>query len=114
MEHVEAELTFLLRSEARRTVLVALDVEEALGRNEIEESLDASRRTVSRVLGTLVEEGYVQNRGNRYRLTAYGAFAIEVYRNRRPGRGVPAVINRRSASLTATTAWKTPASAVGS
>jgi predicted transcriptional regulator len=81
MENVEAELTFLLRSDTRRTVLVALDVEGVLCRDEIEESLDASRRTVSRVLKTLVDEGYVRNRGNRYRLTAYGAFAIDLYRD---------------------------------
>jgi predicted transcriptional regulator len=81
MENVEAKLTFLSRSDTRRTVLVTLDMEGGLGRTEIEESLDASRRTVSRVLKTLVDEGYVQNRGNRYRLTAYGAFAIDLYRN---------------------------------
>jgi predicted transcriptional regulator len=81
MENVEGELTFLLRSDTRRTVLVTLDVEGELDRHEIEEHLDASRRTVSRVLKTLVDEGYVQYREDRYRLTAFGAFAIDLYRN---------------------------------
>lgn len=79
MEQVEEELTFLLRSENRRDVLTALKQHRSLDRHEIVERADASRRTVSRVLKTLDEEGYIRNSNSSYRLTAYGGSMIDLY-----------------------------------
>ena len=81
MENADEELSFLLRSDNRREILIALAERGPLDRHEIRDALDASRRTVSRVLKTLVEAGYVRNLGNRYRLTAFGAFQVDTFRD---------------------------------
>lgn len=81
MENADEELSFLLRSDNRREALIALAEHGPLDRHEIVDGLDASRRTVSRVLKALAEEGYVRNLGNTYRLTAFGAFQIDMFRN---------------------------------
>lgn len=81
MRSTEPDLTFLLRSDTRRETLVALDQEGPLNRHEVEDRIDASRRTVSRILNTLTEEGYVQNEGGIYRLTPFGGLVVGLYRN---------------------------------
>lgn len=81
MEQVEDTLAFLLRSENRRDVLAALRDSRTLDRCELVDQVDASRRTVSRVLKTLEEEGYIRNTDNSYRLTSYGGFMINLYQD---------------------------------
>lgn len=58
-----------------------LDREGPLDRHGVEDRIDASRRTVSRTLNTLVEEGYVQSEAGIYRLTAFGEFVVGLYRD---------------------------------
>lgn len=81
MDSTAPDFTFILRSDTRREALVALDKQSPLDRPEIADQVDASRRTVSRTLNTLVEEGYVQSQGGVYRLTALGDFVAGLYQD---------------------------------
>lgn len=72
-------IAYLSRSENRIAVLLSLQAAGPLGRDEVEEEVDASRRTVSRVLGELTEEGYVRNSEAGFRLTRFGAIVTDAY-----------------------------------
>lgn len=67
-------LTFLSQSSNRHEALSALQAAEPLDRYDLEERLDASRRTVTRTLDALADRGYVTEGDAGYRLTAYGSF----------------------------------------
>lgn len=81
MTVVEDELEFLLRSENRTGLLVALREGQPLDRYDLETRLDASRRTVSRALDALTERGYIAESEAGYALTAYGATMVDAYRD---------------------------------
>ncbi|MFW5963973.1 MAG: helix-turn-helix transcriptional regulator [Natronomonas sp.] len=66
---------YLARSETRIELLSVL-AEEPADRRDLRDELDASRTTVSRSLGGLIERQWVteENNGGPYRLTALGAY----------------------------------------
>lgn len=80
MGQVEDELAFLLRSENRTAFLAALDEAGNLDRYELEDRLDVSRRTVTRIAKNLTEKGYIEESSNSYTLTAFGTAIAEAYR----------------------------------
>lgn len=72
-------LRFLAQSEHRPETLGAIRASGPLDRDEIEAQLDATRRTVVRTVEALTDEGYVEQVGERYRLTALGAAVYDAY-----------------------------------
>lgn len=72
-------LRFLAQSDNRPATLAALRAAGPLDRDGIEARLDASRRTVIRTVEALTDEGYVEQVGERYRLTALGATVYDAY-----------------------------------
>lgn len=81
MAGAEDELEFLLRSRNRTELLLALEETQPLDRYDLEQQLDASRRTVTRALGTLSERGYIRETDRRYSLTVFGASVAASYRD---------------------------------
>jgi predicted transcriptional regulator len=77
-----------LRSDNRTDVLSALDDAGPLDRYELEDRLDASRRTVTRILGSLAERGYLSERGSSYALSAFGAALARAYDDYRETAGL--------------------------
>jgi predicted transcriptional regulator len=75
----EAELEFLLRSDNRTALLGVLDEAGPLDRYELEDRVDASRRTITRILDTLSERGYLSERDGAYALSAFGTAIAEAY-----------------------------------
>lgn len=76
----EDEFEFLLRSGNRTELVLALAEGAPLDRYDLERRLDASRRTVTRALDELGERGYIQETGEGYTLTAFGASVADAYR----------------------------------
>ncbi|MFB6123154.1 MAG: helix-turn-helix transcriptional regulator [Haloferacaceae archaeon] len=74
MADVTDELAFLAQSRNRHEALSALRTTAPLDRYDLEDRLDASRRTVIRTLDALADRGYVTDSDGEYRLTAYGSF----------------------------------------
>lgn len=66
------ELQFLLRSETRLNVLSALAQRAPLETDVLEETLDTSRRTLTRTLRQLEDRRLVEETEDGYRLTAFG------------------------------------------
>ncbi|MEF8908361.1 MAG: hypothetical protein V5A13_10905 [Haloarculaceae archaeon] len=81
MAAAEDELEFLLRSGNRAELLLMLDETQPLGRYELERQLEASRRTVTRVLDALSERGYIEEGDTGYSLTAFGTSVAASYRD---------------------------------
>jgi predicted transcriptional regulator len=79
MQH-DAGIEYLLRSDNRTALLLALEQDQPLDRYEIEDRLSASRRTVTRVLGELTEQGHIRESAAGYRLTTFGAIVADAYR----------------------------------
>jgi predicted transcriptional regulator len=79
MSDVADSLAFLSQSTNRAEVLRLLQDEEGLDRYEIEEQVEASRRTVIRTLDALTEHGYVEDGDGQYRLTAFGSELVDSY-----------------------------------
>lgn len=79
MNSVTELLRFLSQSHNRVAVLQALRSEEELDRYVIEDRVDASRRTVIRVVDSLTERGYVVATDSGYRLTALGSLILSLY-----------------------------------
>jgi len=73
-------LSFLTSSSARSRVLLALDAEGKLVREELYGRIDASRRTVKRALSALDDRGYVADNGGTYRPTALGRAVANAHR----------------------------------
>lgn len=73
-------IAYLSRSENRIAVLFSLQEAGPLDRNDLEEAVSASRRTVSRVLGELTEEGFIRESAAGFRLTRFGAVVTDAYR----------------------------------
>jgi len=73
-------LSFLTSSSARSRVLLALDAEGKLVREELYGRIDASRRTVKRALSALGDRGYVTDNGGTYRTTALGRTVANAHR----------------------------------
>ena len=80
MADSDGTLDLLVRSENRARFLCALADDGPLDRYALEDRLDVSRRTVSRVAETLSEAGYVHERADGYALTAYGRLSTRAYR----------------------------------
>lgn len=79
MSIVTDTLAFLSQSTNRAAVIQLLQEEEPLDRYEIEEQVEASRRTVIRTVDALIDHGYVSEKNGSYRLTAFGAALIDSY-----------------------------------
>lgn len=79
MSNVIDSLEFLSQSPNRAEILQLLQDNEELDRYEIEEQVEASRRTVIRTLDALTEQGYIEDTESQYRLTAFGSFFIDSY-----------------------------------
>ena len=79
MSDVADTLSFLSQSTNRAEILQLLQNDEQLDRYEIEEQIEASRRTVIRTLDALTEHGYVEEGDDPYRLTAFGSELIDSY-----------------------------------
>lgn len=73
-------LSFLSSSSARARVLLTLDAEGELDREDLYDRLDASRRTVKRALAALNERGYIADNGGTYRPTALGRAVADAHR----------------------------------
>jgi len=73
-------IEYLLRSDNRTAVLLALNQEQPLDRYDLERRLSASRRTVTRILTTFDEQGYITESSDGYRLTTFGAVVADAYR----------------------------------
>jgi len=73
-------IEYLLRSDNRTAVLLALNREQPLDRYDLERRLSASRRTVTRILTAFAEQGYITESSEGYRLTAFGAVVADAYR----------------------------------
>ena len=65
MSNVADSLAFLSQSTNRAEVLQLLQEEDGLDRYDIEEQVEASRRTVIRALDALTEHGYVEDGDGR-------------------------------------------------
>jgi predicted transcriptional regulator len=72
-------LAFLSQSENRVGVLAALSDGAPRDRYDLESTVDASRRTVLRVVNELSDRGYLRETGDGYRLTALGAHVHDQY-----------------------------------
>lgn len=84
MDGPEEELAFLLRSDNRMELLCVLDEEGPLDRYELEERLDASRRTITRIVDALAERGYLADGDEGARsLSAFGAAIADAHREYR-------------------------------
>lgn len=81
MDGAEDELEFLLGSGNRTELLLTLERAQPLDRYDLEDRVDASRRTVTRVLGALNERGYIQEADAGYSVTAFGASVAQAYRD---------------------------------
>jgi len=79
MSEVTDTLAFLSQSRNRAEVLQLFQDNEQLDRYEIEEQVEASRRTVIRTLDALTEHGYVEDNNDKYRLTAFGSVLADSY-----------------------------------
>jgi predicted transcriptional regulator len=85
MDGAEAELAFLLRSDNRVELLDVLDEEGPLDRYELEDRVDASRRTITRIVDALAERGYLADGGENgaRSLSAFGAAIADAHREYR-------------------------------
>jgi predicted transcriptional regulator len=85
MDGPEEELAFLLRSDNRMELLDVLDESGPLDRYELEERLDASRRTITRIVDALAERGYLADGGEdgARSLSAFGAAIADAHREYR-------------------------------
>lgn len=72
-------IRFLLQSDNRTDVLQLLRENEELDRYEIEEELDASRRTVIRTMDAVTDYGYVAKNDDKYELTLLGSYIVDIY-----------------------------------
>ncbi|MDR9380873.1 MAG: hypothetical protein RI560_04280 [Natronomonas sp.] len=88
MDGIDEELAFLLRSDNRIEVLSALDDAAPLDRYELEGRLGASRRTITRIVGTLSERGYLRERDSGYALSAFGIAIARAYNGYRETAGL--------------------------
>jgi predicted transcriptional regulator len=79
MDGIDEELAFLLRSDNRTALLRTLEETGPLDRYELEERIDASRRTITRILGALSDRGFLCNRGDEYATTAFGSALTRAY-----------------------------------
>jgi len=79
MSDVADSLAFLSQSTNRAEILQLLQEEDGLDRYDIEEQVEASRRTVIRTLDALTEHGYVEDGDGPYRLTAFGSMLADSY-----------------------------------
>jgi predicted transcriptional regulator len=79
MPRPDDELAFLLRSDNRTEILAALCEAGPLDRYELESRVDASRRTVTRIVGALTERGYLAERDGGYVATAFGSAIADAY-----------------------------------
>lgn len=79
MSNVADSLAFLSQSSNRAKILQLLQDEEGLGRGEIEDQVEASRRTVIRTLDALTDHGYIEDGEGLYRLTAFGSEIVNSY-----------------------------------
>lgn len=70
---------FLARAESRVRVLEYLAASEPATQRDLRTELDASRTTVSRAVGSLVEAGWVEHRDREYRLTRVGRIVAEEF-----------------------------------
>jgi predicted transcriptional regulator len=80
MDSSAGTLELLARSDSRIELLRALADGGPLDRYDLEDRLDVSRRTVTRALDALEEEGYVGERESGYALTAFGRLSVRAYR----------------------------------
>lgn len=62
-----------MRSDNRTGILTALCGEGPLDRYELEARVDASRRTITRIVDALSERGYLAERDDGYVATAFGS-----------------------------------------
>lgn len=72
MDEALEELQFLFQSTNRARVLLALATSGPLTRDELEARLDASRRTVVRLVAALEDRGYVAETADGLVLTPFG------------------------------------------
>lgn len=80
MESSLEAVKFLANSANRVEVLTAL-VDGESGRREIQEQVDASRSTVSRILDEAQTRGWVDSEGSRYWLTPIGRSMVTDFRS---------------------------------
>jgi predicted transcriptional regulator len=71
------ELRFVTQSENRATALDIVSADAPIDRRELESRLDASHRTVIRVVNSLEERGYLRETDEGLRLTPFGAHVAE-------------------------------------
>jgi len=71
---------FLAQSPNRVAILGALDDGSVKDRYDLEGSIEATRRTVLRTLGDLVEYGFVQERNDGYRRSTLGGRVYREYK----------------------------------
>lgn len=71
------ELRFVTQSENRATALDIASIDTPIDRRELESRLDASHRTVIRVVNSLEERGYLRETDGGLRLTPFGAHIAE-------------------------------------
>jgi len=76
MENAAAELRFLTQSNNRAEALGVIADGEPIERTELESQLDASHRTVVRVVNSLEERGYLRETSHGLRLTPFGASVV--------------------------------------
>ncbi|SEA07662.1 Predicted transcriptional regulator, contains HTH domain [Haloplanus vescus] len=73
MEDAVAELRYLTQSDNRAEALGIVADDEPVDRSALESRLDASHRTVVRVVNSLEERGYLRQADRELRLTPFGA-----------------------------------------
>jgi predicted transcriptional regulator len=73
------EILFLARAESRVRIMEHLSGGESTTQRELRTRLDISRTTVARSLGSLEDNGWVENDGDTYRLTQAGSIIAEEF-----------------------------------
>lgn len=77
MRRAVEELRFVLQSDNRATALDVVAAEAPIDRTELEARLDASHRTVLRIVNALDERGYLREAPDGLRLTPFGRHVAE-------------------------------------
>lgn len=80
MEHSLEAIRFLANSANRVQVLTAL-VDQRVSRRELQEEVNCSRSTVSRILNEAEKRGWVDSEGSQYRITPLGESMLTDFRS---------------------------------
>lgn len=77
MDAAVEELQFLSQSENRVRTLTAISADGPLDRDALEARLDASHRTVIRIVNAMTDRGYLRETPNGFALTTFGALVTD-------------------------------------